>query len=113
MALKKESSSLLSVFGLDSLFVKIVAVLLAVFVAYFAVSVARRASDRRRQAQERLKIDLEIEEIKGEIFIRQCNLEHMYCCHYNRKEACAKWKGAGCREAGGAGEIDCAVSAGK
>ncbi|MDR2098484.1 MAG: hypothetical protein LBO78_00465 [Rickettsiales bacterium] len=112
MAAKKKSSPLLSIFGLDSLFVKIVIILLVLFAAYFASTMVRRMSERRKLAEERLKIDREIEEIKDEIFVRQCNLERMYCCHYNRKEACAKWKEAGCRETGGGSDIDCAIKSG-
>ena len=70
--------------------------------AYVSVS-------RMKTQEEQRRIDIEIEEIKGEIFTRQCRLDKLYCCSSRNKEACQTWKEKGCIEEDGSTYMDCAL----
>lgn len=59
------------------------------------------------RARERRQVNQLVSEIQTEIFIKQCNLNKMYCCNYRDKSACDKWAENNCIESDGSLEINC------
>ncbi|MDR1476606.1 MAG: hypothetical protein LBI17_00575 [Rickettsiales bacterium] len=69
-------------------------------IAYIVVSQARMKEEQKR-------VDAEVEKIKGEITVRQCRIDRIYCCRRNDREACARWSDSGCLTDSGSPDIDC------
>lgn len=59
------------------------------------------------RAKERRQVNELVSSIQAEIFVKQCNLNKMYCCNYRDKGACDKWAENNCVEKDGSMEIDC------
>lgn len=57
--------------------------------------------------KEKQKIDKIVLSIQNEIYLKQCNLDKMYCCGYKDKNACENWVKAECTESDGSLEINC------
>lgn len=62
-----------------------------------------------QRKQEKLQIDEIISSIQSEIFIKQCQLDKMYCCGYKDENSCNKWIEKGCTEPDGSPNINCAT----
>ena len=83
---------------------KVLALLLIISVITFSIYIAKIMIERKREKQ---KIDEIIASIQSEIFIKQCQLDKMYCCGYKEQTSCDKWVEKGCTEPDGALEINC------
>lgn len=79
---------------------KFLLILCIVLILYITFNIINRAKERR-------EVDLLVSEIQNEIFIKQCNLNKMYCCSYKDSVACDKWVENNCLESDGALEINC------
>jgi hypothetical protein len=73
-----------------------------------ATTIAYVSVSRIRAKEEQERIDRQIEDIKEEIFVRQCRLDKIYCCSNRSEEACARWTEQNCREDDGTEQIACA-----
>ncbi len=62
-----------------------------------------------KREHEKQRINDIINSIQNEIYIKQCNLDKMYCCGYKDKEACKKWTDANCTEDDGSLKINCDI----
>ena len=79
-------------------------VLLIIFVTTITIYSAKKLI---QQKQEMEQIDEIIASIQAEIFIKQCQLDKMYCCGYKDEESCNKWLEKGCVESNGTPAINC------
>lgn len=75
-------------------------ILAVVFIALITVGIIKKE-------REKQKIDAIVSSIQNEIYVKQCNLDKMYCCGYKDKSACEKWAEASCSEPDGSLEINC------
>ncbi len=82
-------------------FLMVIFILIAVcIVSYITVNAIQ--NEREKQ-----KIDEIVSSIQNEIYLKQCNLDKMYCCGYKDQKACDNWVEAGCTESDGSLEINC------
>ena len=82
--------------------------LVILLIIAFAIVICVSIGIMRRE-RERQKIDEIVNSIQNEIYLKQCNLDKMYCCGYKDKEACKKWIDANCTEENGSLEINCDI----
>ena len=82
-------------------FTMIVLILVAVVIlSYLSFQIIKREQEKR-------KIDEIVSSIQNEIYVKQCNLDKMYCCGYKDQNACDNWVKANCTEPDGSLEINC------
>ncbi len=75
-------------------------ILCIILVAYITYNIIQKSNEQKR-------VDLLLNQIQNELYLKQCNLNKMYCCNYKDQNACDKWVENNCVESDGSLQINC------